>query len=66
MTRVTGDIDLTRLNQEVIEEIKRHKWIQSEKAGRDLNGPAALEWIEKYYDSWLAWRLSQDNRKKAS
>ena len=58
--------DLSRFNHEVAEEIKKHKWIESEKAGRDLNGPAALEWIEKYYDGWLAWRLAQENSRKAS
>ena len=64
MVLFTGD--LSHLNQEVIEEIKRHKWIESEKAGRDMDGPAALEWIEKFYDAWLAWCLEQENSKKAS
>jgi hypothetical protein len=58
--------DLSHFNREVIEEIKKHKWIQSEKAGHDLNGPAALEWIEKYYELWLQWRLEQEQNRKAS
>ena len=64
MDFITGD--LSRLNQEVIEEIKKHKWIQSEKAGHDLNGPASMEWIEKYYDLWLQSRLVREKNKKAS
>ena len=30
------------------EEILRHKWIQSEKAGRDLGEEAAFDWVNKY------------------
>jgi hypothetical protein len=29
-------------------EIERHKWIESEKAGRDLGSEAAIDWILKY------------------
>ena len=29
-----------------IEEIQRHKWIESEKAGRDLGNQAVCEWID--------------------
>jgi hypothetical protein len=31
-------------------EIERHKWIESEKAGRDLGMDAAIDWILKYAD----------------
>ena len=31
-------------------EIERHKWIESEKAGRDLGKDAAIDWILKYAD----------------
>jgi len=31
-------------------EIERHKWIESEKAGRDLGLDAAIDWILKYAD----------------
>lgn len=29
-------------------EIERHKWIESEKAGRDLGVEAVIDWIMKY------------------
>lgn len=55
-----ADIDVTMLNTEVIEEIKKHKWIESEKQQHDIgNNRAALDWIEKYYDSWLKWKLTR-------
>jgi len=31
-----------------IEEIKRHKWIESEKAGYDLGNDAVFDWIDKH------------------
>lgn len=30
------------------EEIKRYKWIESEKAGKDLGNLCCLEWVDKY------------------
>jgi hypothetical protein len=37
------------------EEIQRHKWIESEKARRDLGAQAVLDWIGTYAESWRAW-----------
>ena len=31
-----------------IEEINRHKWIESEKAGYDLGDQAVFEWVENH------------------
>ena len=30
------------------EEMERYKWIESEKAGRDLGNEAIIDWIHKY------------------
>ena len=39
------------------EEILRHKWIESEKAGRDIGFDAALiDWVSKYRSSWRSAR----------
>lgn len=35
-------------NKLQMEEIDKHKWIESEKAGRDLYPEAALEWITRF------------------
>ena len=37
------------------EEILKHKWIESEKARRDLGAEAALDWIRKYAAQWRKW-----------
>lgn len=31
-----------------VEEMERHKWIESEKAGRDLGDQALLDWVSKH------------------
>ena len=41
---------------EVVEEIKRHLWIESEKAGRDLGFEWAKDdWMKKFSQAWLAY-----------
>jgi hypothetical protein len=45
-------------NQQVVEEIRRHLWIESEKAGKNLGFDwAAQDWLKKYADSWKAYHL---------
>jgi hypothetical protein len=42
------------------EEILRHKWIESEKAGHDIGfEKALLDWIVKYRSSWRNQRRQQ-------
>ncbi len=43
--------DLKMFNYAQMEEIRKYKWIESEKACRDIgDNQAALEWIEKFGD----------------
>lgn len=39
------------------DEADRHKWLESEKAGKDLGGKALEEWKRKhsqdFHDHWL-------------
>ena len=45
------------------EEILRHKWIQSEKAGRDIGFERALtNWIVKHRSKWRKNRQAALNR----
>ncbi len=42
------------------EEILRHKWIESEKAGHDIGfEKALLDWIVKHRSSWRAQRTKE-------
>jgi hypothetical protein len=41
--------DLKIFNHAQIEEIRKYKWIESEKACRDIgDNEAAMEWIERF------------------
>ena len=42
------------------EEILKHKWIESEKAGSDIGfEKALLDWIVKHRSSWRAQRQKE-------
>ena len=42
------------------EEILKHKWIESEKAGADIGfEKALLDWIVKYRSSWRNKRIKE-------
>ena len=42
------------------EEILRHKWVESEKAGHDIGFEhALLDWIIKHRSAWLEHRKEQ-------
>ena len=42
------------------QEIYKHKWIESEKAGREIGfASAALDWITRYGETWLNDRQKQ-------
>jgi hypothetical protein len=47
------------------EEILRHKWIESEKAGQDIGFERALlDWIVKYRSSWRNERAKTQQLKQ--
>ncbi|MCM8525276.1 MAG: hypothetical protein NE327_02090 [Lentisphaeraceae bacterium] len=33
-----------------LDEMAKHRWIESEKAGYDLGEKAMLDWVDKYSD----------------
>ena len=36
-------------------EIERHKWIESEKAQRDLGREAVMDWVLNHAAQWREW-----------
>jgi len=49
-------MDTESLIRTQLEEMDRHKWIESEKAGRDLGEEALLEWIDLHVEEFLQGR----------
>ena len=45
-------------------EIRKHKWIESEKIGREIGfATAAYDWINKYGYTWKQFRLDVEHSK---
>jgi hypothetical protein len=48
------------------EEILKHKWIESEKAGTDIGfEKALLDWIVKHRSNWRDKRMKENRAEKA-
>jgi hypothetical protein len=49
------------------EEILKHKWIESEKAGADIGfEKALLDWIVKHRSNWREKRLKEARTEKVA
>ena len=49
------------------EEILKHKWLESEKAGRDIGFERALlDWIRNHRDRWKASRRAEQSEATSS
>lgn len=63
----TAMLQRSTLYQEFLaerEEILKHKWIESEKAGKDIGFERALlDWIRKHRDKWRAARRQSSGRR---
>ena len=59
------DINYSFLKDELaILEIRKHKWIESEKCGHEIGfATAAVDWIKKYGHDWKLYRLGIQNEQ---
>ena len=65
-----NDVKELLKDKRVIEEIHKHLWIESQKAGVSIGIERATdEWLRLYADGWMKYHISdrsrQDNGKKA-
>ena len=52
-------------NKKAVEEINRHRWIESEKAGHDVGfETASVDWLEKFSIAWMQYHMPK--RKTSS
>mgnify|MGYP001569273994 CR=1 FL=1 len=50
-------------NKDVIEEIKRHLWLESEKAGHDIGFEKAVQdWLRRYAQAWMDYHMPQEKK----
>lgn len=60
MTNPNFDINELLRDQRVVDEINRHLWIESEKAGFDIGFEKAKEdWLEKFSKAWIAYHMPE-------
>lgn len=56
---------IQRIYQEFLdirEEIMKHKWIESEKAGHDVGFEFAItDWMKNHRENWLKARREKEN-----
>ncbi|MCH2204742.1 MAG: hypothetical protein MK132_02575 [Lentisphaerales bacterium] len=58
-------MDTKALIEQQIQEMDRHKWIESEKAGCDLGQKAMLDWAENFMNEpFTKERSSQESPAK--
>ena len=48
-------------DKRVIEEINRHLWIESEKAGYDIGfEKAAEDWLKRFSGEWIKYNVAKE------
>jgi len=52
-------------DRRVVEEIKRHLWVESEKAGHDIGyDTAAEDWFNRFSKAWMDYHMPRKNSSK--
>ena len=52
-------------NKKAVEEINRHRWVESEKVGCDIGfETASVDWLEKFSTAWMQYHMPK--RKTSS
>jgi hypothetical protein len=51
-TRASGHCVIREYIHQQVNEMEKHKWLESEKAGFDLGQKALLDWVDKYYEKF--------------
>lgn len=53
-------------DRRVIEEIHRHMWIESEKAGHDIGfDEAAEDWLKNFSKAWMDYHMPKTSKGKS-
>jgi hypothetical protein len=67
MSSPPNNIEAKKLlrSKKVIEEINRHKWLESEIAGYDIGFEAAAEdWLKNHAAVWIAYHNNKSKQKR--
>ena len=50
--KTRGHCVVRDLIHQQVNEMEKHKWLESEKAGCDLGQKALLDWVDKHYEKF--------------
>lgn len=62
------EIDAKKLlrDKKVIEEINRHKWLESEITGYDIGFQAAADdWLKNHAEAWVLYHMNSKKKSKS-
>lgn len=60
MTNIKIDREQLLSDRRVVEEIQRHLWVESEKAGYDIGFEKAKEdWLRNFSKAWLSYHMPE-------
>ncbi len=52
-------------NQDVVDEINRHRWLESEKAGQDIGFEVASEdWLKRFSTAWMQYHMPEKLKER--
>ena len=53
-------------NQDVVDEINRHRWLESEKAGKDIGfDVAAADWLKRFSTAWMQYHMPEKLKERS-
>lgn len=54
-------------NKDVVDEINRHRWLESEKSGRDIGfDQAAEDWLKRFSSAWMQYHMPEKLKEQPS
>lgn len=61
MAQINTDVEKTLLaDRRVLDEIQRHLWIESEKAGYDIGfDQAKVDWLKNFSRAWMQYHFPE-------
>ena len=53
-------------NKDVVDEINRHRWLESEKAGKDIGFEiAAADWLKRFSTAWMQYHMPEKLKERS-
>ena len=50
---------IEELENDIYHEINIHKWLESQKAGKDLKEIAEKDWYDKHFVNWIKFQKNK-------